>query len=119
VRISSADQKSSSRVTLIALGLSILFLNSWDNLSKASVGLFWVAFFLILNGPQALKTFRNLANIMTTGAPVTNSQINDSAGVISLDNLSVTFGGRPIPENLQGCAAAYRSLDQTARARPR
>src|SRR5213075_433734 len=39
---------------------------------------------------------------MTTVAPATNSQVNDSAGVISLDNLSVTFGGRPILQNLQG-----------------
>ena len=39
---------------------------------------------------------------MTTVAPTTNSQVNDSAGVISLDNLSVTFGGRPILKNLQG-----------------
>jgi len=49
-------------ITLIALGLSILFLNSWDNVFvKASIGLFWGAFFLILNGPNVLKTFRNLA----------------------------------------------------------
>ena len=39
---------------------------------------------------------------MTTVAPVTNSQVNDSAGVISLDKLSVTFGGRPILKDLQG-----------------
>jgi ABC-2 type transport system ATP-binding protein len=39
---------------------------------------------------------------MTTVAPTTNSQVNDSAGVISLDNLSVSFGGRPILKNLQG-----------------
>src|SRR6476619_174305 len=39
---------------------------------------------------------------MTTVAPVTNSQVKDSAGVISLDNLSVTFGGRPILKNPQG-----------------
>src|SRR6476660_1052404 len=39
---------------------------------------------------------------MTTVAPVTNSQVHDSAGVISLDNLSVTFGGRPILKTLQG-----------------
>ena len=39
---------------------------------------------------------------MTTVAPTTNSPVNDSAGVISLDNLSVTFGGRPILKNLQG-----------------
>jgi hypothetical protein len=49
-------------ITLIALGLSILFLNSWDNLFvKASVGLFWAAFFLILKGPDVVKTFKNLA----------------------------------------------------------
>ena len=49
-------------ITLIALGLSILFLNSWDNLFvRASIGLFWGTFFLILNGPGALKTFRSLA----------------------------------------------------------
>src|SRR5580765_429337 len=39
---------------------------------------------------------------MTTVAPVTNSQVHDSAGVISLDNLSVTFGGRPILKDLRG-----------------
>src|SRR6478672_11263391 len=39
---------------------------------------------------------------MTTVAPTTNSQVNDSAGVISLDNLSVTFGGRPILKALNG-----------------
>src|SRR5437773_422186 len=39
---------------------------------------------------------------MTTVAPATNSQINDSAGVISLDNLSVSFGGRPILKTLRG-----------------
>ena len=61
--IQSSDRRLlTSGITLIALGLSILFLNSWDNLFvKASVGLFWVAFFLILNGPHAVKTFRNLA----------------------------------------------------------
>ena len=40
--------------------------------------------------------------MMTTVAPATNSQVNDSAGVISLDNLSVTFGARPILKNLRG-----------------
>ena len=49
-------------ITLIALGLSILFLNSWDNLFvRASVGLFWGSFFLILNGPAVLRRFGNLA----------------------------------------------------------
>ena len=48
-------------VTLISLGLSIFLLNSWDNLFvKASVGLFWGAFFLILKGPDAVRTIRNL-----------------------------------------------------------
>jgi len=61
--IQSSDRRLlTSGITLIALGLSILFLNSWDNLFvKASVGLFWVAFFLILNGPHVVKKFRNLA----------------------------------------------------------
>ncbi len=49
-------------VTLIALGLSILFLNSWDTLFvRASVGLFWGAFFLILKGPETIRIFRSLA----------------------------------------------------------
>src|SRR5881394_4352 len=39
---------------------------------------------------------------MATVVPATNSQVNDSAGVISLDNLSVTFGGRPILQTLRG-----------------
>src|ERR1044072_1725259 len=38
---------------------------------------------------------------MATVVPATNSQVSDSAGVISLDNLSVTFGGRPILNSLQ------------------
>jgi len=46
-------------LTLIALGLSILFLNSWDNLFvRTSVGLFWGTFFLILNGPDLVSVFR-------------------------------------------------------------
>ena len=49
-------------ITLIALGVSILFLNSWDNLFvRASIGIFWGTFFLILKGPEAFKTFRHLA----------------------------------------------------------
>jgi hypothetical protein len=60
---SNADRKLlTNGITLIALGLSILFLNSWDNLFvEASIALFWGTFFLILNGPSALKTFRNFA----------------------------------------------------------
>jgi hypothetical protein len=46
---------------LIALGLSILFLNSWDTLVvRTTVGLFWGTFFLILNGPTAIKALRRL-----------------------------------------------------------
>ena len=60
---SSADRRLlTNGLTLIALGLSILFLNSWDNLFvRASVGLFWGSFFLILNGPAVLRRFGNLA----------------------------------------------------------
>jgi hypothetical protein len=46
-------------LTLIALGFSVLFLNSWDNLFvRTTVGLFWGTFFLILNGPDLLSVFR-------------------------------------------------------------
>ena len=48
-------------LTLIALGLSVLFLNSWHNLFvRASVGLFWGAFFLILNWSSLVQAFRGL-----------------------------------------------------------
>jgi ABC-2 type transport system ATP-binding protein len=39
---------------------------------------------------------------MTTVAPATGSHPSDGAGVIALDNLSVTFGGRPILKSLNG-----------------
>src|SRR3989441_3329849 len=39
---------------------------------------------------------------MTTIAPVTSSHLNDDAGVITLDNLSVNFGGRLILKSLNG-----------------
>ena len=39
---------------------------------------------------------------MTLDAPATSSHHNDSPGVITLDNLSVTFGGRPILKSLNG-----------------
>ncbi len=46
-------------LTLIALGFSVLFLNSWDNLFvRTTVGLFWGTFFLILNGPDLVSVFR-------------------------------------------------------------
>ena len=61
---SSPDRKLlTNGLTLVALGVSILFLNSWDNLVvKTSVGLFWGTFFIILNGPDALRTFRRFRN---------------------------------------------------------
>ena len=60
---SSADSKLLvNAITLIALGLSIFLLNSWDNLFvRASVGLFWGAFLLIMKGPEAFRLLRNLA----------------------------------------------------------
>ena len=60
---SSADRRLlTNGLTLIALGLSILFLNSWDNvIVRTSVGFFWGSFFLILNGPAAIRRFGNLA----------------------------------------------------------
>jgi len=49
-------------LTLVALGLSILFLNSWDNLVvRTTVGLFWGTFLLIINGPSVVKVLRALA----------------------------------------------------------
>ena len=47
-------------LTLIALGLSVLFLNSWDNLFvRASVGLFWGTYFLALNWPVLVSVLRS------------------------------------------------------------
>ncbi|HYV23653.1 MAG TPA: ABC transporter ATP-binding protein [Pyrinomonadaceae bacterium] len=39
---------------------------------------------------------------MTQTTAVTDSHLNDSAGVITLDSLSVNFGGRPILKTLRG-----------------
>ncbi len=39
---------------------------------------------------------------MTLAVATTDSHLNDSAGVITLDNLSVNFGGRPILKSLNG-----------------
>jgi hypothetical protein len=60
---SSANQRLLiNALTLIALGLSILFLNSWDNLFvRTSVGLFWSSFLLFLYRPAAFRRFGNLA----------------------------------------------------------
>jgi hypothetical protein len=59
---SSADRRLlTNSLTLIALGLSILFLNSWDNvIVRTSVGFFWGSFFLILNGPAVFRRLGNL-----------------------------------------------------------
>jgi hypothetical protein len=47
--------------TLIALGLSVLFLNSWDSLFvRASIGLFWGAFFLISNWSDLAQALQSL-----------------------------------------------------------
>jgi hypothetical protein len=44
-------------LTLIALGFSILFLNSWDNpFVRTSIGLFWGTFFLISNWSALVQT---------------------------------------------------------------
>jgi len=58
----AADRRMlTNGLTLIALGLSILFLNSWDSLFvRASVGLFWGTFFLILNWSSLVQAFRGL-----------------------------------------------------------
>lgn len=48
-------------LTLIALGFSILFLNSWDNpFVRTSIGLFWGAFFLISNWSALVQTLQGL-----------------------------------------------------------
>ena len=46
-------------LTLIALGLSILFLNSWDTpFVRTSIGLFWGTFFLISNWSALVQTLQ-------------------------------------------------------------
>src|SRR5438105_14925412 len=54
-----ADRKIAIHgLTLIALGLSGLFLNSWDNLFvRASVGFFWGTFLLIVNWGGVIRAF--------------------------------------------------------------
>ena len=48
-------------LTLLALGFSVLFLNSWNNLFvRTAIGLFWGAFFLISNWSALSKTLRGL-----------------------------------------------------------
>jgi hypothetical protein len=59
---SSADRRMlTNGLTLIALGVSVLFLNSWNGLFvRTSVGLFWGTFFLILNWSSLVQAFRAL-----------------------------------------------------------
>lgn len=46
-------------LTLVALGFSILFLNSWDNpFVRTSIALFWGTFFLISNWSALVKTLQ-------------------------------------------------------------
>ena len=48
-------------LALIALGLSVLFLNSWDSLFvRTAIGLFWGAFFLISNWSNLVQALRGL-----------------------------------------------------------
>ena len=59
---SSADRRSLvDGLTLMALGISILFLNSWNSLFvRTAIGLFWGTFFLILNWSSLVQAFRGL-----------------------------------------------------------
>lgn len=55
------NQKLVNAVTLIALGLSMLILDSWSNLFvRVFVGLFWGSFLLVLNGPGFVRNLRVL-----------------------------------------------------------
>jgi hypothetical protein len=46
-------------LTLIALGLSVLFMNSWDGpFVRTAIGLFWGTFFLISNRSYLVQLSR-------------------------------------------------------------
>jgi hypothetical protein len=48
-------------LTLLGLGFSVLFLNSWNNLFvRTAIGLFWGAVFLISNWSNLVITLRGL-----------------------------------------------------------
>jgi tetrahydromethanopterin S-methyltransferase subunit E len=48
-------------LTLVALGLSVLFLNSWNTLFvRTAIGLFWGTFFLISNWSGLVQILRGL-----------------------------------------------------------
>src|SRR5262245_48545626 len=58
---SPADRFLLDGLTLIALGLSVLFLNSWNTLFvRTTVGLFWGTFFLVLNWSGLVQALRSL-----------------------------------------------------------
>ena len=59
---SSADRKLLvNGLTLIGLGLSILFLNQWDGLFvRTAIGLFWGTLCLISNWSGLVSAFRGL-----------------------------------------------------------
>ena len=51
-------------LTLMALGLSVLFLNSWNTLFvRTTVGLFWGTFLLILNWSSLVQALRSLKQL--------------------------------------------------------
>jgi hypothetical protein len=46
-------------LTMLSLGFSVLFLNSWNNLFvRTAIGLFWGAFFLISNWSGLVTSLR-------------------------------------------------------------
>ena len=58
-RLSAERRVAIHGLTLIALGLSVLFLNSWDNpFVRVSVGFFWGAFLLIVNWDGVVQAFQ-------------------------------------------------------------
>jgi hypothetical protein len=59
---SPADRKLLvNGLTLVGLGLSILFLNSWNSIFvRTPIGLFWGTFFLISNWSGLVQTIRAL-----------------------------------------------------------
>ena len=59
---SSADRRTLvAGLTLVALGLSVLILNSWDTIFvRTAVGLFWGTFFLISNWSGLVSALRGL-----------------------------------------------------------
>lgn len=58
----TADQRLLiNGLTLVALGISVLFLNSWNTLFvRTSIGLFWGTFFLISNWSGLVQTLGGL-----------------------------------------------------------